>query len=820
MALFMLLISCSNGTESDNGVDNITQKLMSNKWIGRNASFDVGDNDHAWVDVESITLYFTTENSGILYWIQKDYDTDLGNTITKDYSTFTYYVYGNNIRLEGLDTPFNLTLNGSYLEDGDLFFEASPMNSSDYELIKSLGPVTGKCGDNLTYQYNKKYNAIQISGCGDMYDYTAKNQPWHDLYITGVVIDEDVTSIGNNAFKGQPVTDVDWLGITKVERIGKNAFQGCMLTSIDIPNTVSTIDDEAFAECKYLTEVAFIYGSQLQNIGSHVFYNCSKLKLGRMSFGETVRKIGDNAFFSNSLGNIDFSEGVEDIGTGAFLGTIANTTLTLPNSLKTVGTTVFNGKYSKIVIGTDLEEIGKCAFISSASSGSLYINQGVPPTVEGCIIANATDWGNNEDRWTLYVPKGCKSAYSKLSPWNKFKAIYEDASLEGEGTGDDDEDNPSDDVVDSQVQDEIDAKDYRRGSVSKSFSGAGTSSSPYLISSAADLRLMSDECRNGNTFQGKYFKMTNDIVINRNVLNSNTGEPNDDSNFERWIPIGRKDRCFKGYFDGNGFCISGIYINRYVEDCVGIWGSISGVVNNLTIKDSYIKIINEVNGNAGGIIGETDYTYGNSVTQIKNCHSYAVVSGYHSGGIVGNSRYTYVAQCANYGNIMGLHSGGITSYAQRGTIIKDCINYGYIGAAQEAGGIVCWAGAASGNYGYVYNSLNAGIVSYYKEERGGGVCGLLSIGKIENCVNIENVYYQGVTKGAAILGSRRNGTFNWLKNYYLENTGNGIGNDKTEEQMKSQSFINTLNSNAKSLEEGCCSWIQGANGYPTLEWIK
>ncbi len=34
-----------------------------------------------------------------------------------------------------------------------------------------------------------------------------------------------------------------------------------------------------------------------------------------------------------------------------------------------------------------------------------------------------------ESRWTLYVPTGCKSAYSNRSPWNKFKAIVEDGSL-------------------------------------------------------------------------------------------------------------------------------------------------------------------------------------------------------------------------------------------------------------------------------------------------------------------------------------------------------------------------------------------------------
>lgn len=102
------------------------------------------------------------------------------------------------------------------------------------------------------------------------------------------------------------------------------------------------------------------------------------------------------------------------------------------------------------------------------------------------------------------------------------------------------------------------ASAQKRGEVSESFKGDGTSLKPYLISSDADLRLLSDEAKIGKTFEGKYFCLTNDIVINQGVLKED-GEVNekDSSQFEKWVPI----EDFRGVFDGYRYSISGLYIN-------------------------------------------------------------------------------------------------------------------------------------------------------------------------------------------------------------------------------------------------------------------
>lgn len=774
---------------------------MSNKWTYRDVWAGTGDDDHAWVDEETTTLYFITENSGIVYWIQRDHDTDLGNSTTKDYYTFTYSVSGNTVFIEDEFSSSNLTFCDSYLVNDDFLYEAAPMNSSDYELIKSLGPVTGKCGDNLTYLYDKKNNAIQISGSGDMYDYTTKNQPWHDLTISSVIIESGVISVGDNAFCSMNICEIDFPGTPTLERIGKQAFENSFITTINLPNTVKQIDDSALGSCNYL-KTAYISWENLEYIGSSVFGGCNKLKFGAIDFGEALKEVSDYAFSSNSLGKVTFKEGIEKIGICSFLGGIANDSLNLPNSLKSIGLTAFNGKFSKIKIGSGLIELGERAFITSAPSGKIYVNREEPPMAKECIVAEAECWESNESSWTLYVPENSRAAYSKRSPWNKFK-IYEEGSSEGTGGN---EDEPSEEVIDANKQDEIDAKDYRRGRVSGSFNGAGTAYSPYLISSAADLRLLSDECRNGNIFKGKYFKMTNDIVINRNVLNVN-GELNNSNNFERWIPIGRYSKDyeydFQGNFDGDGYTVSGIYINRPRLSHNGLFGSIEGtmkspaVIKNLTVKDSYI------NCSSGALIaGSAGYT------TIGNCYCYGYITGEYVAGI---SKGGTVERSDNYATVTGSHTAcGICS---RGTVF-DCINYGNI-TGDDVGGI-----AYDGSQ--INNCINRGdIIS--NNGAAGGIRSCMKSGTVKNCVNLGKVYSKG--HAGALVGAITNSGIVQNNHYLSSKQSIAVGykygqytisnnNACSESEMKSEDVLSKLNSKRES---GRCKWISGSDGYPTLD---
>lgn len=54
----------------------------------------------------------------------------------------------------------------------------------------------------------------------------------------------------------------------------------------------------------------------------------------------------------------------------------------------------------------------------------------------------------------------------------------------------------------------------------QTWSGEGTASSPYQISSAADLQALADEVKNGTDFSGEYFAVQQDISGISSVIGS------------------------------------------------------------------------------------------------------------------------------------------------------------------------------------------------------------------------------------------------------------------------------------------------------------
>ncbi|MGN0187307.1 MAG: leucine-rich repeat protein, partial [Paludibacteraceae bacterium] len=85
---------------------------------------------------------------------------------------------------------------------------------------------SGKCGDNLYWEY--KQNKLQITGSGDMYDFTAETQPWKFLLadIESVETSAGTTSVGASAFAGCSNLAALSLG-TGVTQLGISAFAGC-----------------------------------------------------------------------------------------------------------------------------------------------------------------------------------------------------------------------------------------------------------------------------------------------------------------------------------------------------------------------------------------------------------------------------------------------------------------------------------------------------------------------------------------------------------------------------------------------------------------
>ena len=233
------------------------------------------------------------------------------------------------------------------------------------------------------------------------------------------------------------------------------------------------------------------------------------------------------------------------------------------------------------------------------------------------------------------------------------------------------------------------------------------------IGTAEELKAFRDEVNSGNTFEGKYIRLTNNITLDIG---------------EEWEPIGlypaentspedETNKPFSGTFDGCGYEINGIYINT-TDKVQGLFGlvnngkilnlgigencNISGgnataglvgyLYNNSQIMNSYNKatINASTNSLVGGIAGQT---MNNCL--IKNSYNEGIVNAdNHVGGITGNlDNESIIDSCYNTGNITGRTTGnsatgGISGDVQNNSRISNCYNIGIITGDEWTGGIV------------------------------------------------------------------------------------------------------------------------------------
>lgn len=126
-----------------------------------------------------------------------------------------------------------------------------------------------------------------------------------------------------------------------VTRIRKSAFSRSKISKVIFPDSMVSLQNEAFYGCEYLTEIDFGHG--IEQIGGngnqHIFSGCSMKKL---VFPPQVKEIGINAFFScGKLKEVIFNEGLEIIQRGAFSSCPRLTEINFPASIKKVGPDAF-----------------------------------------------------------------------------------------------------------------------------------------------------------------------------------------------------------------------------------------------------------------------------------------------------------------------------------------------------------------------------------------------------------------------------------------------------------------------------------------------
>ncbi len=157
-----------------------------------------------------------------------------------------------------------------------------------------------------------------------------------------------------------------------VTAIADYAFALSHIESIVIPDTVASIGNYAFNNCKALTSVTI--GAGVQSIGKGAFESCGLLSSLKILDGADIT-VGDEAFSAcASLEELVLPDRVTEIGNGAFKECRLIESVKLGEGVKTIGSEAFYNAYSIkwIVVGSSVELIGENAFAGCASLASVY----------------------------------------------------------------------------------------------------------------------------------------------------------------------------------------------------------------------------------------------------------------------------------------------------------------------------------------------------------------------------------------------------------------------------------------------------------------
>ena len=182
---------------------------------------------------------------------------------------------------------------------------------------------------------------------------------------------------------------------------GKTALNGELV----IPNSITSIQDYAFQDCKNLTSV--IIPNSVESIGKYAFYRCSSLQ--SIIIGNNVISIGDSAFNEcTSLTSVTIPNSVTSIGSSAFAKCTNLASATISSNVTNIGTYNFSGcsNLTSVIIPNGVISIGTGAFSNCTSLTSIGL-KGSAASIE--IPDSVTSIG-------LSAFSGCSSLTSVILP--------------------------------------------------------------------------------------------------------------------------------------------------------------------------------------------------------------------------------------------------------------------------------------------------------------------------------------------------------------------------------------------------------------------
>lgn len=274
-----------------------------------------GYNITASLDGETLTLSGTGETYDNLWWADSD-DNEIIKSNVKyivvedGITALGYELFKNFNNVETIELPASLTK----IKNWTLQNCRSLKSISIPEGVTEIGNgIFNDCVSlkNITFPSTLK-EIPDITDCED-------SEP---VPVESITLKKGIQTIGFLAFGG--LSKLKNINIPdSVTTIEQSAFADCTsLTELSLPDSITKIEYNAFGNCEALDKI--VLPSNLTLLGNAVFRNCNV----EITFPASLKYIpylGDNA-----VRKVTISEGVETIGVDAFFNSHKLTEITLP----------------------------------------------------------------------------------------------------------------------------------------------------------------------------------------------------------------------------------------------------------------------------------------------------------------------------------------------------------------------------------------------------------------------------------------------------------------------------------------------------------